>query len=47
MKEFHELHHVFHHTGECGGICPRCEFHPKEICGQNCLGCCNEIETAS
>lgn len=37
----------FHHTGECGGLCPDCEFHPETICGQDCSGCCNEAEAAS
>ena len=38
---------TFHGTGECGDICPACEFHPEEICGEDCDGCCNEAEAAS
>lgn len=37
----------FHHTGECGDICPNCEFHPEDICPDDCSGCCNEAEFAS
>jgi hypothetical protein len=40
MKEFHS-------TGACGGICDACEFHPEEICEDDCSGCCNETEWAS
>jgi hypothetical protein len=34
----------WHHTGECGGVCPDCEFHPESICPDDCSGCCTEDE---
>lgn len=35
----------WHHTGECGDICPNCEFHPERICGDpECGGCLNDAE---
>lgn len=37
----------FHRTGECGGICDHCEFHPEAICDDDCEGCCNDAESAS
>jgi hypothetical protein len=36
----------WHRTGECGGQCADCEFHPEWICGQDCGGCCGEAEGA-
>jgi hypothetical protein len=37
----------FRHTGQCGDLCPNCEFHPEDICDDDCSGCCNEAEFAS
>lgn len=37
----------WHRTGQCGDVCGDCEFHPAEICGEDCGGCCNEAEFAS